>query len=37
MLARFNRKTKKYFKCPIMFRKAVAMWAYKNLALSIYI
>jgi IS1 family transposase len=37
MLARLNRKTKRYSKCPIMLRQAVAMWANRELALSIYI
>jgi IS1 family transposase len=36
MLARLNRRTKRYSKCPIMLRQAVAMWANRQLALSIY-
>jgi len=37
MLARLNRRTKRYSKCPIMLRQAVAMWRYKDITASIYI
>jgi IS1 family transposase len=37
MLARLNRRSKRYSKCPIMLRQAIAMWHYKDIALSIYI
>ena len=37
MLARLNRRTKRYSKCPIMLRQAVAMWANPYLAASIFI
>ena len=37
MLARLNRRTKRYSKCPIMLRQAVSMWRYGDLALSIYL
>ena len=36
MLARLNRKTKRYSKCPIMLRQAITMWRFKEIALSIY-
>lgn len=36
MLARLNRRTKRYSKCPVMLRQAVSMWRYKDLAVSIY-
>lgn len=36
MLARLNRRTKRYSKCPIMLRQAIAMWRFPEIALSIY-
>jgi IS1 family transposase len=36
MLARLTRRTKRYSKCPIMLRMAIAMWRFRDLALSIY-
>jgi IS1 family transposase len=36
MLARLNRRTKRYSKCPIMLRQALAMWRFPDIALSIY-
>jgi len=36
MLARLNRRTKRYSKCPVMLRQAVAMWRHKDLTSSIY-
>jgi len=36
MLARLNRRTKRYSKCPIMLRQAIAMWRYKDIVASIY-
>jgi IS1 family transposase len=37
MLARLNRRTKRYSKCPIMLRQAVAMWRFKDITASIYV
>ena len=31
MITRFNRRTKQYSKCPIMFRQAVPMWVHQKL------
>jgi IS1 family transposase len=36
MLARLNRRTKRYSKCPVMLRQAIAMWRYPDIANSIY-
>ena len=36
MLARLTRRTKRFSKCPIMLRQAIAMWRFKNIAMSIY-
>jgi IS1 family transposase len=37
MLARLNRRTKRYSKCPIMLRQAVAMWRFPDIALATYV
>ena len=36
MLARLNRRTKRYSKCPIMLRLTIAMWRFRDLSLAIY-
>lgn len=36
MLARLNRRTKRYSKCPIMLRHAIAMWRFPDITTSIY-
>jgi IS1 family transposase len=36
MLARLNRRTKRYSKCPVMLRQAIAMWRFSDIAQSIY-
>ncbi len=36
MLARLNRRTKRYSKCPMMLRQAVAMWRFKDITKTIY-
>lgn len=37
MLARLNRRTKRYSKCPIMLRQAIAMWRFPEIVQSIYV
>ena len=37
MLARLNRRTKRYSKCPIMLRQAVAMWGCPDISAPIYV
>ena len=36
MLARLTRRTKRYSKSPAMLKMAIAMWRFKDFALSIY-